>query len=237
MATTIRSLTNCIGVSGDVSVLRDFIGFIRGRIPDDPDGVPAEISLLEQARLMQRKHFHVNVIRVGSDQFDDSDLEEIDYSIYRLRNIYGVENVGVGRVEHWFVLTEDADGLDAPNGKSEVEEITEKWMVPNDGIDIFIPFDMSNAGRLGRSVTDGPCEDKENKGGMDAAVAGIWGKEQTSRTFAHELGHYLGLGHENDRPENLMAQSSVASSIRDSVELRNSQVDDIRDHCLMQRGC
>ena len=237
MATTIRTLANCIGVSEDISVLRHFIGFIRGVIPGDPTGVATEISLLEQARLMQRDHFHVNVIRVGSDQFEDPDHEEIDYSIYRLRNIYGAENVGVGRVEHYRVLTADADGLDAPNGKSEVEEITERWFVANDGIDIFIPFDMSNAGRLGRSVTGGPCEDKENKGGMDASVAGIWGKEQTSRTFAHELGHYLGLDHENDRPENLMAQSGEASSIRDSVELRNSQVSEIRDHCLMDGGC
>ena len=230
-------MAGCIGVSGDFSVLRDLFGFIRGRVPSDPDNVPAEISLLEQARLLGRDQFHVNVIRVGSDQFGDSDHEEIDYSIYRLRNIYGEEDVGVGRVEHYGILTADADGLDAPNGKSEVEEITERWYVDNNGIDVFMPFDMSNAGRLGRSARPGPCEDKQKKGSMDASVAGIWGDEQTSRTFAHEIGHYLGLKHKNDWPENLMCQSGDASSIRDSVELRSSQVDKILEHCLMKDGC
>ena len=58
-----------------------------------------------------------------------------------------------------------------------------------------------------------------------------------ARSGSHEIGHYLGLDHENGSPTNLMAQSSVASSIRDSTVLTSGQGDNVRDHCFMQGSC
>jgi hypothetical protein len=72
---------------------------------------------------------------------------------------------------------------------------------------------------------------------MDTSVVGMFGSEQTARSFAHEIGHYLGLEHENGLPDNLMCQSQGASSIRDSIGLYGGQGGVIRLHCLVKPGC
>ncbi len=247
MEASIRSLAGCVGISGSFSVLGDVFGFARRRLPTDPTGVRAEVSLKEQIARLRGQHFHLNVIAVGSDQFTDSDFIEIDYSIYKLRNIYRSVGIGVGRVQHWVVSTSDANGLDTPTTTGDLEDLTQAWTVPNDGLDLFIPHNMSvpsNGGTLlGLSAVDGPC-DKDAKG-MNGATCGLWGSEQTARTFAHELGHYLGLSHNHgdDCPadttarNNLMAQSRCAISTRNSVQLTSSQGDNMDDHCSMKGGC
>jgi hypothetical protein len=89
---------------------------------------------------------------------------------------------------------------------------------------------------LGQSPQPGPCEGKNAKG-MNASVVGLFGSEQTARSFSHEVGHYLGLGHQNDHPENLMCQSGSASSIRNSVNLTSDQGNTVKGHCLVKPGC
>ncbi len=247
MAASIRTLAGCVGISGQFSILGDFFGFIRRRLPPDPTGVRIEVSLKEQIARLRGVHSNLNVIAVGSDQFTDADFIEIDYSIFKLRNVYRPVGVGIGRVQHWVVSTADADGLDMPTTTGDLEDLTQDWTVPNDGIDLFVPHNMSiaaNGGQiLGRSAIDGPCD--KNAKGMNGATCGLWGSEQTARTFAHELGHYLGLSHNHgdDCPagttekNNLMAQSRCAISTRDSVLLTSSQGDNMDDHCSIRAGC
>lgn len=238
---SLKQGANCIGInSNNFSVLRHFFGFFRGTLPPDPTGADVTVSLKKQLGLLEGDHFHVNVIAVGVDNFTDSDDIEVDYSIFKLRNVYDNVGIGVGRVEHYGVDEADADGLHAPTTKGQLEDITDKWVVWNNGIDLFIPSDMnvsSNGGSiLGRSAVDGPCEDKDDKG-MNGSVSGLWGDEQTARTVAHELGHYLTLEHRNSEPDNLMCQSGKANSIRDSVLLTNGQGNDCKDHCMTKPGC
>jgi Metallo-peptidase family M12 len=247
MAASIRTLAGCIGISGPFSILGDFFGFARRRLPPDPTNVRVEVSLREQITRLKGTHSNLNVIAVGSDQFTDNDYIEIDYSIFKLRNVYRPVGVGIGRVQHWVVSTADANGLDSPTTTGDLEDLTQDWTVPNDGIDLFVPHNMSvpsNGGQiLGRSPVDGPC-DKDAKG-MNGATCGLWGSEQTARTFAHELGHYFGLSHNHGdtcptgttERDNLMAQSRCAISTRDSVLLTSSQGDNMDDHCSINAGC
>jgi hypothetical protein len=240
---SLRSLANCIGLTGEVSIVRDFLGFSRGQLPPDPTGAAVVVSLKKQAERLQGRHFHLNVIAVGSDQFTDADFIEVDYSIYKARNVYDQVSLGVGRVLHWVVTTAQANGLDTPTSEDDLEQLTNDWTVPNDALDMFMPHNMSvpsNGGSvLGRSAEDGSC-DKDSKG-MTGSTCGLWGPEQTARSFAHEIGHYLGLGHENGQPNNLMAQSGVViaagKSTRTAVELTAGQGDDVRDHCFVRDGC
>lgn len=237
---SIRSLAGCIGLSGDISVLGDFFGFFRQQVPPDPTGAQTVVSLSDQAERLRDDYHNLNVVAVGVDQFTDADDIEVDYSIYKLRNIWNQADLTVGRIRHYGVATVDAAGLDSPTTRDDLEEITDRWTVSNDGIDMFIPHNMnvsSNGGTiLGRSAVDGPCEDKDDKG-MNGSTGGLWGSEQTARTFAHELGHYLTLTHRNSQPSNLMCQSGSASSTRNSVNLTSGQASDMRDHCLVDSGC
>ena len=247
MAASIRALAGCVGITGPFSILGDFFGFVRRRLPPDPTGVRVEVSLKEQVTRLRGVHSNLNVIAVGSDQFTDSDFIEIDYSIFKLRNVYRPVGVGIGRVQHWVVSTADANGLDTPTTTGDLEDLTQDWTVPNDGIDLFVPHNMSvasNGGQiLGRSAIDGPCD--KNAKGMNGATCGLWGSEQTARTFAHELGHYLGLSHNHGdacptgttERNNLMAQSRCALSTRNSVLLTSSQGDNMDDHCSIKAGC
>ena len=72
---SLRALLGCIGVDGgNVSILGDFFGFSRGRIPPDPTGVDVTVSLKRQFDRLDGDHFHLNIIRVGNEQFTDNDL-------------------------------------------------------------------------------------------------------------------------------------------------------------------
>lgn len=237
---SIRALANCIDLHQDISILGDFFGFFRRQVPPDPTGAQTLVSLSDQADRLQSDYHNLNVIAVGVDQFTDADDIEVDYSIYKMRNIWDQVGLTVGRIRHYGVATADAGGLDSPTTRGDLEEITDRWTVSNDGIDMFIPHNMnvpSNGGViLGRSAVGGPCEDKDDKG-MNGSTGGLWGSEQTARTFAHELGHYLSLKHRNSQPMNLMCQSGSASSTRNSINLTSGQGSDMRDHCLVDDGC
>src|SRR5918995_265444 len=247
MAASLRSFASRVGIAGPFSVLGDFYGFRQRRLPTDPTGVRVEVSLRDQINSLRGRHTNLNVIKVGSDQFTNADHNEIDYSIFRMRNIYRTVGLGVGRIRHWIISTADANGLDSPTTTGQLEDLTAQWTVPNDGIDLFVPHNMnvaSNSGIvLGRSAIDGPCD--KNAKGMTGAVCGLWGSEQTARTFTHELGHYLGLSHNHGdscptttaAQNNLMAQSRCALSTRNSVLLTSSQGTNTRDHCSTKAGC
>jgi hypothetical protein len=246
---SLRQSANCIGISGNFSVLRDFFGFYRRVLPPDPTKATVSISLLRQIGLLHGQHFHLNVIAVGWDNFTDDNNIVVDYSLFKLRNIYAQVNVGVGRIRHFVISVADADGLDAPTTTDQLEALTEAWSVPNDGIDLFICHDMnipSNGGMiLGYSPIDGPCPGNKDDAGLSGSTIGLWENEQTARTMAHEVGHYLSLKHNHGdncptttaAKNNLMAQSRCAISIRDSTLLTSGQGDDIKHQCMTDHQC
>ena len=229
----------CLGLPPNFSVLRDFFGFRRGKLPTDPTGVRTQVSLVRQVQRLKDFSFNLNVIEVGSDQFTDADRNQVDYSIFRLRNIYDQVGVGVGRIQHWDVTTSEANGLDTPTTTTNLEQMTNLRSIGNDGIDMFVAHNFSVVSQgsvvAGMAPEGGPCD--KNAKGMNGATVGLFGREQTSRSFTHELGHYLGLGHENDKPDNLMCQSSLANSIRNSILLRTDQGSKMTTHCSMTFRC
>lgn len=237
MAISLKASARCIGLSGRVSVLGDYFGLFQRTPPTDPVTGVVTLSVTQQAQALRGRHVHLNVIRVGIDQFTAAQLGRIDYAIFKTRNIYRAVSLGIGRVQHWDVRTADANGRDDLGSEDEAEDLTQEWSVPNDGIDVFVVRNISDPDYVGISPQDGPCN--KNAKGMNGLIGGEVGRtdDRFARTFAHELGHYLGLGHENSRPENLMCQSDKASSIRDSVALTSGQGSNVRDHCATRAGC
>jgi hypothetical protein len=130
---SIKQLARCIGLSGDISIVRDFYGYTS---------VPTEkqLSLLTQARLLKSPHIHLNLIRVGTNEngwFSDTDEQEIDAAVQIMRDIYATVSIGVGRVERYFITVAQAKGRDIIDSDDEATELTDEWSVPNDALDVF----------------------------------------------------------------------------------------------------
>lgn len=256
MAST-KAILDCIGVpAGNRSVLGHLFGFLRRRVPTDPDTtVTAQVSLLQHIRDLKAQHIHLNVIRVGFDaigagQLDEAqqkDLanEKVDYAIYKLRNIYQQVDLGVGRVEHYAIATADANGRDDLGSEDEATQLCDEWTVHNSGLDVFVVRNISDSDYVGRSPVGGSCEKDAKDDGM---VGGEIGRDfdPVARTFAHEMGHFLGLSHnhgEDNCPDttagkdNLMCQTKCANNVRTSVVLDLNQRGVMLDHCLVHPGC
>lgn len=243
---SVKDMINCIGADtgGSISVLFHLFGFSRGRVPADPDtSVTAQVSLLDLMNSLQGKHIHLNIICVGIDNFTDNEIDKIDYAIYKMRKVYKQVSLGVGRVQHWDVTSEEADGKDDIGSEDEATELTHDWTVDNDGLDFFM-VDNISAGFIGISNIDGPC-DKDDKSRNGSIAEVNLSREELARTTAHEVGHYLGLEHphgddcpDNDADRNnLMSQSRCDISTRDSVLLTSSQGSTMRSHCSVRDGC
>ena len=249
---SVKDIMNCIGIdtSEPVSVLFHFFGFFRARVPEDPCSAdPGEVSMLDHMNSLQGKHIHLNIIRVGIDNFTDEEVDKIDSAILTARRIYRGQSLGIGRVEHFDVESGDADGMDDIANEDEAEDLTHAFTVPNNGIDVFM-VDNISAGFVGLSPVGGPC-DKDDKD-MNGVLGGEVNRSRSrvARTFAHEIGHYLDLPHNHDDGDcpnstadcnNLMAQTGCADSCGDGIceamILTDSQGDTIRDHCFVQDGC
>ena len=248
----------CLGIatSGSVSMLGSFFGFIRARVPAEQDpSVNAQVSVLNQIRAVQGAHIHVNVIRVGFDAIAggatalDAAHEKLDYALYRTRVIYSPVNLGVGRVQHWFISAADSNGADDIGSEGECDDLIADWSVPNGGVDAFVVRNISTNDFVGKaSDIPGEC-DKQAKD--DGVCAGEIGRpsEDFARTYAHEIGHHLGLSHNHgdDCPgttaacNNLMAQTKCAvgcgGGTRVAVTLTSGQGSTMRGHCAVRSGC
>jgi hypothetical protein len=244
-----RQHAACVGASGNFSVMRDVLGFVRGRLPPHPDGggSTVSVSMREQIDAIAGRHVHLNVIRVGFDALSSAEqalaLQRIDWALLRARQIYAPVSLGVGRVLHWVISRADADGADDICSEDEAEELWNDWTVPNNGLDVFMVRTIS-ADFIGLSPVDGAC-DKDDKD--DGLVGGRIDRDPdgVARTFAHEIGHYLGRSHThgadcptgNAARNRLMSQTRCALSNRDSVNLTSGEGGTMRGHCTVRPGC
>jgi hypothetical protein len=225
-------------------VVKDFFGYTFR-------GYRGSISLLQQVRAVQGRHFHLNLIRVGVENFTKAHEREIDQAVQRAREIFAQSTVrlGIARLKRFYITeaqaNEELDIYDSTFSPTDdnAKEITDDFSADGYALDIFfmLLWDLFKGGTLGRSDTNGSCDKSYNLFHMSGSVVSLeTPAQQSGRTLAHEIGHYLGLSHEDgdDAPTNLMTQSGdAAKPVTQSVALTAEQGADVRDHCFVLRGC
>jgi hypothetical protein len=186
--TSLRSIANCIGISGSFSIVRNFYGYGTGvfghidlstdltsassnTIKIDPNA-PGELSLLNQVRLLQGPHIHLDTIRVGVEDFTTTDEQEIDIAVQITRELYARIGLGIGRVLGWQISTADANGHTVIDTQDEAFDLLDEFTAPGDGMDVFFVRDINfGAGGGGRPTRTRRAASSSSRGTSPLALA------------------------------------------------------------------
>jgi hypothetical protein len=222
MVAQLRNMANCIGLTDNVSILNDFFACGRPR-------PGTQFSLSRQISLLRGRHIHLNIIRVGLDQYTNADHDKIAAAIQITRDIYATVNLGIGRIEYYDIETANANGREHIDNIAEAELLTREWTIPNDGLDVF--FVLTWPGNYaGYSPIRGPCD--KDFGSINGTVLELGLAQGAGILLAHELGHYLGLPDEPKDNDNLMFRFAG-----EGTQLTAVQGDIMRAHCFCREGC
>jgi hypothetical protein len=226
---SLKAMAACIGIAGDFRVVRNFFGYASAppwslAPAGQQASLPQSLSVLTQVKRLQQRHVHLDCVRVGTGSnglLAAVDEQNLDCAVQMARDIFGAAGIGIGRYDRWWMIPlSDNTGYDVIDDDCEASDLVDEFDAPGGGIDVF--FVLSYAGS-----TAGLYPWKGDGVVVESREMTFLG---TARTFSHELGHYLGLGHENDKPNNLMCQSSQANPMPGSTQLNSGQISDIKDH-------
>ena len=134
----------------------------------------------------------LNLILVGAESFTAADLAKTNAALEIMRGIYAQVGLGIVPVSWWDIPNADAGAYPIIDSEAEASDLTEDFSIANGFLDVFVVRAMNGAD--GWSAVDGGC-DKDGKG-MTGSVVSLNGTvANAGNTFAHEVGHYLGLDH------------------------------------------
>jgi hypothetical protein len=133
----------------------------------------------------------LNLTLVGTELFSAADRQKVNDAVQIMRTILLAVDLHIS-VDRFRMSVSQAGSLVNITSDADAQALTEKAAGPDNTVDFFVVKTM--VGAEGWSPVGGPCNKK--KKGMTGVVVSLNGSvDNCGNTFAHELGHYLGLVH------------------------------------------
>ena len=248
--------SSCLGLGGDFSVNSDLYGYIfrdsDGSVfgtLSSGDTLPATgaartRSLRAHLRQIAGRATDLVIILVGhendfSGAVSLDQVTKVQYAIQIIRDIYAQAELGVRRILWQRIPLSDAGGYVDIKDRGEAQDLTDDWSGSGGGIDVFMVQSIGDAG--GWSNVDGPC-DKTSKYDLSGAVVELSkGRRFLGVLTAHEVGHYLGLEHD-DTITNLMGvdiapKDGIGELDSNSTGVTSGQRATMHIHCSVHDPC
>ncbi|MGH3875873.1 MAG: M12 family metallo-peptidase [Actinophytocola sp.] len=180
-------------------------------------------------------HLDLNVIVVGEDRFTPAQATQVNDSLTVMTGIFAARGPVIGTVNRFRITFADAGTLTIIRSLGDAQALADRWSVKNDALDLFVVAVMSDPKADGWSPVGGPCDKRRTKGLRSPVVSLNGNAANSGNTFAHEVGHFLGLPHcEKDTslcndPVNFMKASSNSNT-----SVTQPQADRMRGHCSIR---
>lgn len=226
---------DCLAKTGTISVYRDLFGYPWG-------GISRDVRVRRHIENIRGNAINLCVFFVGhkpgfSGSYTAAQAVSTQHAIDLMRELYEQADLGVRRI-FWRYIDEDDVGTYLSVNAAQATDLTEDYSGPNDGIDLFMVQNISDAG--GWSNSDGPCDKDDN--GRTGAVCEVTTAPDDflGILVAHEVGHYLGLVHTNSAT-NLMGVDSNNDGIGEitlnSRVITSSQRTTMLSSCWVRDPC
>ncbi len=189
----------------------------------------------------------LNLIFIGNWSGTEQDeahraAEDIASSIYEQWNLH------IDRVHRWYLWGDDVNTYrDIDVDSSEADGLAKGWAVDeNDSVDVFLSETFSGSSNpFGFSYVDGTDDTTKNSADSAFHVRKDPDALNLAQTFAHELGHYLGLEHADDddgltdtdpASPDISDNFIFSASARDSAIVTFQQWRKMSDHGFVRRA-
>jgi hypothetical protein len=168
----------------------------------------------------------VNLIAVGRDHFTNANIDQMLNSLTIARQIYAQVGLNIGTVRRFRIESNQVGALEIIDSQAEADQLTDDWTVSNNALDVFVVRSMNGAD--GWSPVGGSCN--KNADGMTGSVVSLNGSLANSgNTFAHEMGHYLGLDH-IAAADNFIGNNGASNSKTNILDWQGTKM---KSHCFV----
>jgi hypothetical protein len=168
MTISVRDTCRALGFGQTVSLCTDVLGFTRGHCPGrlGPTRPDTAFSIRSFVHGLRRAHFHVRLLIAGTDVITSNDWRVLEYAVYRLRDIYTTNGIGVGRITFAGFTAAMSLGHDVVTSDTELPTTGHDLTENGDFIPVVLPASMnvttvnpdgSVTVTLGLSPVPGPC--------------------------------------------------------------------------------